>query len=279
MAETRALVDAKRVVRNLLRIFAPTLLAYRVRRKWNREAEIALLPALCDRHRVSFDVGANWGQYSGALKDISLSVVACEPVPALAQFLRRTLGGAIQTQQVALSNRTGTGNFILEVDWGRSRLNRADTLARARTVAVKLETVDSLATSPVGFIKVDVEGHEEQVIEGALKVVDRDHPVLLIEIEERHRPGALGRILTMLRSRGYLAFFLLDGEVQPISRFNPTVHQNNAHAPYSSNNGSNEGPGCYINNFLFIHESAVAEKQRRLAELGYSVAHMIAELT
>jgi hypothetical protein len=30
---------------------------------------------------------------------------------------------------------------------------------------------------------------------------------------------------------------------------------------------------------LFIHESAVAEKQRRLAELGYSVAHMIAELT
>ena len=49
----------------------------------------------------------------------------------------------------------------------------------------------SIATSPVGFIKVDVEGHEEEVIDGGFRVIARDHPVLLIEIEERHRHGAL----------------------------------------------------------------------------------------
>jgi FkbM family methyltransferase len=263
----------KSSVRYVLRKCAPALLSRHIRVKWKAEPEFALLPALCDRRRVSFDVGANWGQYSDALRGLSAGVVACEPIPALATFLRRAFGSDVQVVQVALSNRKGTADFFVEDDWGTSSLRGPKTQTGKRTVLVTLETLDSIATSPVGFIKMDVEGHEEEVIEGALGVLARDRPVLLAEIEERHRPGALERIRAALGSVGYCGFFLHDGSIHAISSFKPDEHQNPANAPYPSDASRRQGPGCYINNFLFIHKSAVPEKERRLAEFGYAFAH------
>jgi hypothetical protein len=42
------------------------------------------------------------------------------------------------------------------------------------------------AIARVSFIKVDVEGFEPSVIEGAVTTIDRDRPSLLLEIEDRH---------------------------------------------------------------------------------------------
>jgi FkbM family methyltransferase len=42
------------------------------------------------------------------------------------------------------------------------------------------------SVGPVSFIKVDVEGFEPSVIEGAVVTIDRDRPSLLLEIEDRH---------------------------------------------------------------------------------------------
>ena len=38
----------------------------------------------------------------------------------------------------------------------------------------------------IGFIKIDVEGHEKNVIQGGLDTIKKNKPVLLIEIEEKH---------------------------------------------------------------------------------------------
>jgi FkbM family methyltransferase len=260
---------ARKSLRNVLRTVAPALLSSHIRRKWDLEPEVSLLPALCDRNRVSFDVGANWGQYAGALRPVSASVVACEPIPQLARFLRRSYRDGVRVEQVALSNRNGEAEFLVEKDWGRSSLNGSGNRNGLRRLAVRLETLDSIAASPVGFIKIDVEGHEEEVILGAEEVIARDLPVLLIEIEERHRPGALSRILARLSAQGYAAFFLHDGTVRDIARFRLSEHQNPTNVPYECN-GHPSG-GCYINNFLFIHCSCVAEKERRLAGLGFSI--------
>jgi FkbM family methyltransferase len=261
---------ARKSLRNVLRTVAPTLLSSYIRKKWELEPEVSLLPALCDRNRVSFDVGANWGQYAGALRPVSAGVVACEPIPQLARFLRRSYRDGVRVEQVALSNKNGHAEFMIEKDWGRSSLNGIENRNGLRRLAVRLETLDSMAADPVGFIKIDVEGHEEEVILGAGQVIVRDFPVLLIEIEERHRPGALPRILDRLSTQGYSAFFLHDGCVRDIAGFRLTEHQNPANVPHESNGNPK---GCYINNFLFIHGSCLREKERRLAVLGYSVVH------
>ena len=41
-------------------------------------------------------------------------------------------------------------------------------------------------TNKISFIKIDVEGHEIEVIEGGKLMIKKNKPVLLVEIEERH---------------------------------------------------------------------------------------------
>ena len=261
------IAETKLSLRHVLRTVAPGLLTTYIRVKWDHEPEFSLLPALCDRNRISFDVGANWGQYASALRDFSAGVVACEPIPQLATFLRRSYRGAIRVEQVALSNANGQAEFLVEDDWSQSSLKGANIRKGQRRLAVQLKTLDSIAASPVGFIKIDVEGHEEEVIEGARQVIARDHPTLLIEIEERHSPGALARILARLAAQGYSGFFLQAGCLRDIAKFQPAEHQNPANYPYTGNSQH----GHYINNFTFIHRSCLSEKKSRLAELGYVI--------
>jgi hypothetical protein len=138
-----------------------------------------------------------------------------------------------------------------------------------KRLAVRLDTLDSMATDSVGFIKVDVEGYEEEVIDGACQVIGRDHPVLLIEIEERHRPGALPRILARLAEEGYSAFFLHESCVRSVLTFDLEKHQNPAEV--KDDPSGRVTRGCYINNFLFIHKDDLVEREKQLNKLGYRV--------
>jgi hypothetical protein len=59
-------------------------------------------------------------------------------------------------------------------------------------------------------MKIDVEGHELEVLKGAAGLVEQDKPVLLIEIEERHCPGNLKEVPKWLARFGYLLWVLDD---------------------------------------------------------------------
>jgi len=216
-------------------------------------------------------VGSNWGQYAEAMSSVSSGVVAFEPVPQLAEYLRRTAAKGVRVQQVALSNAKDNAEFAVPRDWGRSSLLHDKADSNTKKLPVRLDTLDSIATSPVGFIKVDVEGHEEEVVGGGLKIIGRDHPVLLIEIEERHRPGALPRILACLSEQGYSGFFLHEGSLHSIKTFDQQKHQNTAEI--EDDPSGRVTRGCYINNFLFIHKNDLAEKEKRLTKLGYEVGN------
>ena len=245
-------------------------MAIYVRHRWSNEPEAALLPALCDTGRMSVDVGSNWGQYAEALRKLSAGVIACEPIPELASFLRRMYRKDIHVRQVVLSNRDGEAELIVAEDWGFTSLQTAGPPGNRRAIPVHLETLDSFAVDPVGFIKIDVEGHEEEVIEGAWQVILRDLPTLLVEIEERHRPGALERLRDKLSSAGYAIFFLHDGFLRPVRLFRPHEHQDFANAPNPFDDGNRKAGSCYINNFVFIHESCLARKSAQLMKLGFA---------
>jgi hypothetical protein len=99
----------------------------------------------------------------------------------------------------------------------------------------------------VGFIKIDVEGHEEGVLNGARKTLERERPALLIEIEDRHNPGGLGRICALLT--GYEGYFFAQGRRRPLSDFDPEIHQRPEDLD-SAYEARRQSP--YVNNFLFL---------------------------
>jgi hypothetical protein len=131
-----------------------------------------------------------------------------------------------------------------------------------RRVRVAMRTLDTMALDPVGFIKVDVEGHELAVLRGAHALIARDRPTMLVELEERFGEGSIARVREFLEPQGYRGLFLDGKNLHPVAAFDPARHQMMA----------NWGTlGSYINNFIFLPEERQTETHARLSRLGYAV--------
>lgn len=78
-----------------------------------------------------------------------------------------------------------------------------DALANGPTDIVPMVTVDSLDLARCDLIKIDTEGFESQVVEGAHRTLDTHRPVLYIEVHDREN---LQRLHTRLKPLGYSLF-------------------------------------------------------------------------
>lgn len=116
----------------------------------------------------------------------------------------------VQVVQAALSDRTGTGTLRLDALPELNALADTNTPAGTRE-SVSLITLDHyLADWPqkrISFIKLDAEGHEAAVIAGARKIIRRDEPLVLFEVNLDGKFDL--SLLKALESFGYTAFRLL----------------------------------------------------------------------
>lgn len=189
------------------------------------EPEAAFLPTLCDRARVSIDVGANLGGYTLLLRKLSARVIAYEPNPDLATRLNRVfrLSRSVEVRRCALSDISGTAMLRVPSDHGRSTIEAANNIGgrKASPVSVETRRLDEEPVGDVGFIKIDVEGHELGVLRGSEGILRRSRPpALLIEANEEHRPGALASIRAFLEPLGYCGYVVENGTVRPIQAAN-----------------------------------------------------------
>jgi FkbM family methyltransferase len=223
------------------------------------ESELLIAPFLCDRTRISLDIGADQGSYSVSICNHSADCIAFEPRPDSADLIRNLAIAnnlRIKVEAVALSDSAGESVMrILTHDRGRSTIETANNLedpdgSPRISISVPRKRLDDYKLSDVGFIKIDVEGHELAVLRGAEKTIRSSGPHLLIEIEERHRFGSLADVSAFLSDLGYDGFFVMDGEVLPLAQFDPSVLQD----PNNVGGWKDgwERRGVYVNNFFFL---------------------------
>lgn len=111
-------------------------------------------------------------------------------------------------------------------------------------VDVEARRLDDLPLRDIGFIKIDVEGFEREVIEGARETLARDRPRLLIEIEEYHTRRPIEDDLAFVEGLGFRGYFLKQHEVlTPLSSFDPDAQHRKAH---------NRDRLNYVYNFIFL---------------------------
>jgi hypothetical protein len=79
--------------------------------------------------------------------------------------------------------------------------------------------IDRLPLGNVGFIKIDVEGHEFAVLKGLIKVLSRDRPNLIIEIRGKDSGGSFSDILQLMEPLGYRVFRLENGELLALIKY------------------------------------------------------------
>jgi FkbM family methyltransferase len=245
--------------------FSPDL-AWRLAAWRSRDAGLALRLArgLCDPAKIGIDIGGSWGLFAAAMGPCVRRLHIVEPNPEKARFLDAAFAGRHVIHALALSDQAGeAGLHIPDVSSALATVEAGNPVTQApgRHVRVRRERLDALGLGPVGFIKMDVEGHEAAALAGAELLLRRDHPALLVEMEERHRPGGVRATIGWLERLGYRAFMLDAGRLRDAAGFRPEVDQ----TPFGPNDAR---PGHYVNDFLFIPRAEEAVRLARLAELG-----------
>jgi FkbM family methyltransferase len=95
------------------------------------------------------------------------------------------------------------------------------------------------------FIKIDVEGHEAEVIRGGLQLLASCKPKIIMECEQRHlQESTMQQVFDLLLQLNYSGFFW-DGEKRlPLINFSTDQYQSIGEGRFW------EAPG-YVNNFFF----------------------------
>lgn len=140
---------------------------------------------LCEGDLV-VDAGANLGWFSVLLDHVApkgVTIYAFEPDPKnfelLTENLERNGAGGVVPVREALAERSGRRRLYLYPDKNRGRHCLGEMSGTAGTVDVSTITLDrffrerGLHGRSVGLLKVDVEGFEVPVLEGAAGVLDR----------------------------------------------------------------------------------------------------------
>ncbi len=217
------------------------------------DEEIGQVKKKIDTTRGMIDIGANIGIYTHALKNSCRFVHAFEPQPQCLKVLTTTASDRITVHPMALSDAPGELELHIPVRNGC----RLDGLASFRplTGEVEVETVpvatlDSFGFTDIGFLKIDVEGHEMKVLGGATATIHRERPIILIEIEQRHIGIPITDIFSSILSLGYTGGFYLRNEWHPIASFDYSIHQQ----PFEKDIQAEKYrklKGAYVNNFIF----------------------------
>ena len=251
------------LVRNFETALVPLLprsLTLWVERQYFRhfgEPELALLPRLARKDWDALDIGGHEGAYSLFLCKLARRVHVFEPVPWMASLLGQKFGTRISIHEEALSSSSGQAilRFPRHSKFGAvtALASLTEEALRGETdlveLAVRTSALDDYGFDRIGLIKIDVEGHEEAVLDGARQTIERCRPRLIVEIEERHSAGGLARIAARFDALSYDCFYYHQGKLVPLG---------GATAAELQASGSPFVPGFYIRNFIFLPREEAA---------------------
>ncbi len=253
-----------RVVRPL----SPSLHAQLLWEEGRRQGliEFMVIDELLSPGEVAVDVGANFGLFARRLARLvgrTGHVYLFEPH----FYHHRQLGRFGKSPHVtylpfALSDHTGIG--VLQVPHlGGASVESMATLEKDASppegfdenfqrVQVQVETFDRALAGeprPVGFVKCDVEGHELAFLRGASGRLARDHPKLLLEIEQRHQRRDINEVFALLEQSGYDGWVLRPDGLAPRETFD--VERDQLAILRALPPAAPVGPD-YLNTFLFV---------------------------
>lgn len=176
------------------------------------ESELGLVHHFARSGSVAVDVGANHGVYTHTLSRAvgrRGHVLAYEPQARLAAYVRAgtSRAGNVTVHEAAVGKCPGTAELTVPLREGRPETAWATLRADAgpgdrRQVQLRVLDEDLTGLTP-SFIKIDVEGFELAVVEGALKTLERARPVTMIEIEHRWAGDSAAKTLRLMREHAY----------------------------------------------------------------------------
>lgn len=149
---------------------------------------------------VALDIGAHIGSLTVPMARLigpEGRAYAFEPQRKIYRELVHNLELNELTNAVPLRFALSENAGIIEMDPASAHDGRVSVGAGGDSVEAR--SIDSFGFSDVALMKIDVEGHEAEVLRGAEKTMGTFHPVIIVEIWEQNRQ----EVMSLLKSYGY----------------------------------------------------------------------------
>lgn len=147
-----------------------------------------VLSTVCNDDSICVDVGCNEGK---VLKLMNLFAPnakhwAFEPIPLLYEKLQQNFSNKVHVNQLALSNTKGKSLFNLVLSnsaYSGFKKRIYDKKEKDTIIEVQTDLLDHIIPSKtkIAVIKIDVEGAELLVLQGALQTIQNSKPIILFE--------------------------------------------------------------------------------------------------
>ena len=216
------------------------------RRAWDPHVEACIRRILLPG-QAAIDVGANLGYFTAVMAQCvgpSGRVWSFEPVPETFELLLLCRSLNRYTHVTPINVALGAASGSIEITYDKRHSGIATMYpdhVSGDTQRVQLRTLDELIASGEvqrrpDLIKVDVEGHELDVLRGARETIAEASPAIVFELNERTARVAgwtLAELAELLRSLGDYSFLLIDdGGTHPFDPFSFRLEPNEALDPH-----------------------------------------------
>jgi FkbM family methyltransferase len=187
---------------------------------------------------VIVDIGANIGYYTILLADKvgkKGKVYAFEPDLTSFEILEKNIKANKLENIVAINVAIGSKNGKLELYKSKENFGDHKLYGKGERKAVKVINLDNFLEEKVNLMKIDTQGWEPEVIEGAKRIIKEWKPILFMEYSPTsYREANLDREKMMMwLERIYKKFFWIDeclyiyrvlnkGKIDQICRTNKT---------------------------------------------------------
>lgn len=190
--------------------------------------------------KTSVDIGANVGTYTVELQKNSRKVICIEPLKENIRYLKHLIKKNVKIYNCGVSNGNKSEyiyvpkiNFNFEYALATLNCKNINNFKQIKRVKIKLKKFDQLVSNlniikDIDFIKIDVEGHELEVLKGMNKFLKKSRPIFLIEIEKRHN-ASFNKVFSFLIEKKYKSYILKEkNDLNSINKkeFNKIINNN-----------------------------------------------------
>lgn len=208
--------------------------------------ELYALLKLAQNATNILDIGANIGWYTLHLAQIVQPkggmVYAFEPIPYTYEVLQRNLAlnpdvaSVVKTYNLALGETAETVDFYIPAFQGSVAASRSTLYPEDENKVIqgKMVILDQFAEregiSAIDLLKCDVEGAELFVLRGGMGLIERDKPMIMLEMLRKwsakfdYHPND---IINLLAERGYRCWFAADGALHHLEAMDEHVEEVN----------------------------------------------------
>lgn len=173
--------------------------------------EINLISELIRSKGSIIDIGANIGNHSLAFSKISKKVYSFEAHPRTFEVLKFNTKAYknIKIFNLGLSNRKG----LLFFDNCKSTNIGGKKLSKTGSIISKIDKLDNIIKldKKIKLIKIDIEGHEFEALQGMKKLLNNNNSLILLEFCEESI-SKRQKIINFLKEKDYLHSYYIPKE-------------------------------------------------------------------